>query len=88
MITWSATTAADARHGETAAEVAAWEAAADAALDLAETIRHGEAIAIKVGAASATFYPGFDADGRYDRERTAVLAQELVADVVAERSPA
>ena len=79
MITRSATTTTDARHGETAEEAAAWQAATDAALDLAAATGPEHSIAITVGTDTATLYPGFDATGRYDRNDTIAAARRLVA---------
>ena len=80
MITWSATTTTDARHGETAEVTAAWQAATAAALDLAAATGPQHSIAITVGTDTATLYPGFDATGRYDLDDTRAAAQRLVDD--------
>jgi hypothetical protein len=80
VITWSATTRTDARHGETAEVTTAWQAATDAALDLAAAAGLEHSVAITVGVDTATLYPGFDAAGRYDRDDTIAAAVRLVAD--------
>lgn len=80
MISWSATTTTDARHGETVEVAGAWQAAANAALELAAAAGPDHSIAITVGADTATLYPGFDAAGRYDLNDTTAAARRLVAD--------
>lgn len=80
MITWSAATTTDARHGQTADATGAWQAATDAALDLAAATGPQQPVAITVGADTATLYPGFDTAGRYDRDDTIAAARRLVAD--------
>ncbi|MGD9526382.1 MAG: hypothetical protein AB7I38_11855 [Dehalococcoidia bacterium] len=80
MTTWSATATYDSRWGQAATAVAAWQAAAAAALDLAGATSPHESITIEVGGAAASFYPGWDRDGNLDLAATRAAAAELVAE--------